>query len=52
MKVARAACPDLRESHRFQLVLSDGVLGDIYEVAEAPVAEDGGSWWAFEVQPG
>lgn len=52
MKVARAACPDLREGHRFQLVLSGGVMGDIYEVAEAPVAEDGGSWWAFEVQPG
>ena len=52
MKVARAACPDLAESHRFQLVLSGGVLGDVYEVAEAPVAEGSGSWWAFEVQPG
>ncbi len=52
MKVARAACPDLVEGHRFQMVLAGGVLGDIYEVAEAPVAEDDGRWWAFEVQPG
>lgn len=52
MRVARAACPDLMEGHRFQMVLAGGVLGDIYEVAEAPVAEDDGRWWAFEVQPG
>jgi len=52
MKVARAVCPDLAEGHRFQLVLAGGVLGDIYAAAEAPVAEDDGRWWAFEVQPG
>lgn len=52
IKVARAVCPDLTEGHVFQLVLADGVLGDIYEVAEAPIAEGDGRWWAFEVQPG
>lgn len=52
MKVARSACPDLAEGHLFQLVLDRGALGDIFVAAEAPVAEDDGRWWAFEVQPG
>lgn len=52
MKVRRSACPDLVEGHRFQLVLAGGVLGDIYDAAEAPVADADGCWWAFEVQPG
>jgi len=52
VRVARAACPDLREEDLFQMVLPGGVLGDIWQVAEAPVAEDDGGWWAFEVQPG
>ena len=52
VRVARAACPVLKEGHQFQLVLADGVLGDIWEAAEAPIAEDDGRWWVFEVQPG
>ena len=46
MRVARAACPALREGHSF--LRGD----DRWDVAEAPVAEDDGRWWVFEVQPG
>ncbi len=52
MKVARAAFPDLKEGDRFQMVLSSGVLGDVWSAAEAPAADGDGRWWAFEVQPG
>ena len=46
MRVARAACPALKEGHSF-------LHGsDRWDVVEAPVAEDDGRWWAFEVQPG
>lgn len=50
--IARAAVPGLREDHRFQMVLAGGVLGDIWQVAEAPTAEGDGRWWVVEVVPG
>lgn len=46
MRVARLRLPDLKEGHYFR----HGA--DIWQVAEAPTAEDDGRWWVFEVQPG
>ncbi|WP_295707328.1 hypothetical protein [uncultured Brevundimonas sp.] len=46
MRVRRAACPELREGHLFR------VGSDTWAVAEAPVADGDGAWWAFEAAPG
>ncbi|WP_312595687.1 hypothetical protein [Brevundimonas sp.] len=50
--ILKAAVPGLREDHRFQMVLAGGVLGDIWQVAEAPTAPGDGRWWVVEVMPG
>lgn len=52
LSVRRTACPHLSEGDKFQIILTGGALGEIWEVAEAPTAEDDGRWWAVEVMPG
>lgn len=46
LRVARDILPHLAEGHLFR------VDDDVWALAEAPVAEDDGRWWAAEVEPG
>lgn len=46
LRVRRSRIPDLGKGGLFRF------KGDLWALAEAPVAPDDGKWWVAEVQPG
>ena len=46
LRVRRSRIPDLKKGGLFRF------KGEVWALAEAPVAVDDGKWWTAEVQPG